>query len=319
MFDGVAVNPLRGIIFDIKWKEDLEWLLRPVTMYYWVNYARFITCLLSLSMASVYDIKTREVPDEIWILFAPISVALTVTSLFLGGWRQEAILSLAISLMVMSALSTALFYIGLFGGADAKALIYLAAAMPEHPNFSPAGLPLGLSAQRLIILPPISTFSNAALIASLSIIGIVLRNLVDLARNKRIFVGLEHERLIAKIGAFLIGYRVDADKVRAKRDHYLPLEEFGKHEDGSIKRKLKIFRRLSWDGDEIGMDVPAGIHGKIWVTPGLPFLLFITVGFITAIFIGDIILLLVGFMLAPGFGENFLGWALMSNAALVFP
>lgn len=266
-------------------------------MYYWINYARLFTCLSSLSVASVYDIKTREVPDKIWILSTPISAALTIMSLLYSSRIQEAVLQLIVVFTIMFTLSMVLFYLGLFGGADAKALIYLAVAMPEQLGLSSIS-PLFKFSMRLVVPPPISTLNNAVLIASLLIIYIILRNLVDLVKNKKIFSGLEHERFAVKICAFLMGYRVDIEKIRAGGHHYFIMEELSEREDGRIERKLKIFKRIYEDEDTSRVKVPVKFHGKIWVTPGLPFLVFITVGFVIAMFIGDIIFLLVDMILA---------------------
>lgn len=271
-------------------------------MYEWFESARVAICLLFLSAASIHDIKSREVPNAIWLFFAPIGLALTLISLALNGWSQTTILAWLVTAAVTVGLSISLFYLGLFGGADAKALMCLAAAMPTQPSIMPIKSllePYVGPYYMLRLPPPISTFNNAVLTASLLVIAISIRNLADLARyGRRMFEGLEKTSLTTKVLTFLTGYRVDSKKLRSGRHHYIILEEFSRGEDGSIKRGLKLLARLniSEEKDE-ETALPAEFNGKIWVTMGLPFIVFITIGFTAAIFIGDLILMLIGSIL----------------------
>ncbi|MEM1581474.1 MAG: A24 family peptidase C-terminal domain-containing protein [Candidatus Bathyarchaeia archaeon] len=262
----------------------------------WLDPLRFAVCLAFLSIASVHDVKTREVPNLIWVVFAPVGLALTLASLALSGWSQTFMLTWLITAAITAGLSTALFYLGLFGGADAKALICLAISMPTHPSMAEIKPALELPAYSALKLPPpISAFNNAVLMASLLAVVIAVRNLIDLAANgRRIFEGLEKERLITKAFALITGFRVDAEKIRSGKHHYILLEEFSRSENGAIKRRLKVLQRLNMEEEsESGSNIPEEFNGKIWVTIGLPFLVFITVGFATAVLAGDIIFWLV--------------------------
>lgn len=270
-------------------------------MFEWLDSARTAICLLFLTAASIHDIKSREVPNSIWAAFAPIGLALTLISLALSGWNQTTILTWLVTAVVTVGLSMALFYLGLFGGADAKALICLAVAMPTQPNITLIKSLLESYAGLHALPLPISTFNNAVLTASLLTIAISLRNIVDLARNgRKIFEGLESAKLMTKAFAFLTGYRVDIEKLRSKKHHYIILEEFVRGENGTIKRRLKVLQRLSiGEENDLEKSIPEDLDGKIWVTMGLPFLTFITAGFIAAIFIGDMIFLLINLILRP--------------------
>lgn len=268
----------------------------PVNAPLLLDLAKTIICLFFLSAASLQDIKSREVSDTIWVIFAPAGLALTLISIALSGWDLWVLFRWVIVIAITSSFSIALFYLGLFGGADSKALICLAVAMPFRPNLPLIELPLR---QNLYVLipPPISSFNNAVTFAALSAVPILIRNLVDYVRSGEIFGGLEHERLFKKILALLTGYRVNADKLRFKKHFYFIMEEFMKCGDGSTVRKLRIFSRLPVDEDSSKEYVPPDFHGKVWVTPGLPFIVFITLGFLTALFIGDIIFMLPNVML----------------------
>lgn len=262
----------------------------------WFNLLRFSVCLLFLSVASIYDVRTREVPNSVWLFFAPIGLILTLISLVLNNWNFLLINICITSIAATIVLSFALFYLDLFGGADAKALICLALSMPVYPSIRLIKPILGSYWQTIPLLPPLSTFNNAVLIASLLIFLIISRNLEDLAKNRmRIFEGIEEERTIIKLLAFITGFRVEASKLRTKKHHYIVLEKFERKENGVIRRRLKVFQRINNSKEEIS--IPEEIDGKIWVTIGLPFIVFITLGFALTIFIGDLIFLLLDLMI----------------------
>lgn len=252
---------------------------------------RLSLCLTFLSIASIYDLKFREVPDLVWIISAPVGLALSIASLVLSGTNQiSEMIVWIMTLIVVSGLSLALFYSGLWGGADAKAMICLAISMPPRLNIEFIKPIFEQRSQNVFPLPiPISTLNNSVLAAALLTAAMSLRNLIDLARSGgRIFEGLEKTSLLKKALAFTTGYRVKAEKLRSGKHHYMIMEEFSMEGDGSFKRNLKILRILGAN-DETKSKIPEGINGKIWVTPALPFLLFMEAGLIITVFLGDII------------------------------
>lgn len=247
-------------------------------------------CLTFLSIASFYDLKFREVPNIIWVISAPIGLTLSVISLALNGSSHFLdTLTWIATLVMISGLSLALFYLGLWGGADAKALICLAVSMPTRLNIGAIKPMLEYSLRNTFSLPaPISTLNNSVLAAALLTVAITLKNLIDLARSGgKIFEGLEGVSFLKKALVFMTGYRVDAEKLRSKRHHYIVMEEFSVESDGSFKRRLKV-RLLSAEND-VESKIPEKICGKIWVTPALPFLLFMEAGLIMTMFLGDVI------------------------------
>lgn len=260
----------------------------PLTL---LDSARTLLCFLFLFLASIYDVKSREVPDKLWVIFGPAGSALTLLSIIIGGWEIWILIMWAIIMAVTSGLSIALFYLGLFGGADSKALICLAATMPLEPSLPIAGV-FPRYAARLQTPPPISTFNNAVLLAALSIVPILARNFIDYLKSGEIFRGLEGESMLKKILALLTGYRVDSEKIRSGKHFYFIIEEFIRRDDGSILRRLKISGRLPGDESMLKESVPPDFHGKVWVTPGLPFMVFMTLGFFIAVFVGDIIIII---------------------------
>jgi Flp pilus assembly protein protease CpaA len=78
-----------------------------------------------LLKASYHDVKTREVPDKLW-LFMLLGLPFTMVDVILAGTMLYALASVAISV----AFALILFYFFKVGGADAKALIVLSIVYP---------------------------------------------------------------------------------------------------------------------------------------------------------------------------------------------
>jgi preflagellin peptidase FlaK len=252
-----------------------------------------------LAYASWSDYKTREVSNRVWAIYAPIAIVLSIAELLLYDSSKLALFGISVGFTV--GLAFLLFYSGAFGGADSKALMCIAFALPFAPVtlFTPI-LAGGLSPISQFIFP-LTIFSNAVLFAAASGIYMILRNLVWHKKNgKKMFTGtLTHESMWKKIVILITGYKVTIAKLKEKW-HVFPMEDVDDGEN-ALQRKLvvipsdegrdKIVERLS-------NAVQAGkIDTYVWATPSLPMLIFITLGLVVALLCGDIVWLLVRFIL----------------------
>ena len=247
--------------------------------------------------ASWSDFKTREVSNRVWLLYAPIALLLSTTEFLL--YEPGRLPFFGLSFGVTAIIAIALFYSGGFGGADSKALMSLALALPFFPTalFMPF-LVAGVSplSQNLF---PLTVFSNAVLFAAASGIYLLIYNIVwHRKAGKKTFEGaLATESIGKKIVTLITGYKVPVATLK-KKWHIYPMEDITEEDGGVLsKRKLVVVPR-----DE-GRDaivarlsgaVDAGkIDANVWATPGLPMLIFVTLGLIVALLFGDIIWLLV--------------------------
>jgi archaeal preflagellin peptidase FlaK len=259
--------------------------------------AKVTLSLAFLIYASWSDYKTREVSNRVWMFFAPIALALSLTELLLYDLQRLPWFGISFGLITVFALL--LFYAGGFGGADSKALICIALALPFFPEklFTPV-FTEGISplAQNIF---PFTIFSNSILVAVASVIVVLLINVKRrLTTSEKIFEGtLSAESLGKKILVLMTGYKVPLAKLHDKW-HVYPLEDV---EEGNgetvLKRKLVIMPKDEGRQEiveRLSQAVEAGrIDAYVLATPGLPMLIFITVGLIIGLFLGDIVWLLI--------------------------
>lgn len=217
------------------------------------NIIGVMLALTMLIIGSIIDIWKREIHDYYWIGFGVIGVLL----IFINSDIWSYLLNIGIALII-APFVIFIWRIGLFGGADAFALIALAVIAPmttisENP------------------VTPFTTLSNAAVLFIIPFIINITRNLISIIRHENIFQGFEEKKL-KKICAMLIGYR-------AKNPKFCFSIE--KMENG--KKKLNLIMHHA--EKEEYCTTP-----NTWITPGIPYLLLITGGFILQILFGDIIL-----------------------------
>ena len=261
--------------------------------------AKVTLSLAFLFYASWSDYKTREVSNRVWVLFAPSALLLSITELLL--YEPSKLPFFGLSFGITTAIAFVLFYSGGFGGADSKALMCVALALPFAPQtlFAPV-LAAGVSplSQNLF---PFTIFSNAVLFAAATGIYMLLYNVIwHRKTGKKTFEGtLATESIGKKIVALITGYKVSVAKLKAKW-HIYPMEDI-EEENGEnpVKRKLIVMPKD--EGRDaivarLSKAVDAGkIDADVWATPGLPMLIFITIGLIIALLFGDIVWILVSF------------------------
>lgn len=259
--------------------------------------ARVLFCLAFFVYASWSDLKKREVSNIVWVILAPIAFTLTFVQFF--AFAPHLLNTFVLSFALTSAFSVVLFYGGAYGGADAKALICLALALPTYPTaFSPFPL---FTFQPLF---PLTVFCNAVLLAVLSVFYSIARNYVWKFRTgKKFFEGFENESFGRKILTFLCGYKVGIKQLE-KTEHSYPLEDVRTTETGETERRLLVFPKDDERMEIVDRISKAAQQGKlpkeIWITPGLPMLIFITVGLIVALFFGDILWAILSLALRHG-------------------
>jgi len=249
----------------------------------WIEAARILISLIFLIYSSWHDMRKREVSNKVWLLFAPIGLCLSLLHISSTVDRSFPIL-MAASVTIMTGVSFAFFYLGLFGGADAKALICLSVAMPVPPSFPRSYL------DPILPIFPLSVLVNSVFASSTLVIGILVYNVSQYPRvGGGFFEGLEDESSLRKLLLFLTGIKVNP--VSIKDDyHFIPLETISEV-DGSVIHHLSLFPQINDERlQDIGSlrDFSGKVRDRVWVTPSIPFIVFVTVGFSVTLFLGDV-------------------------------
>lgn len=217
-----------------------------------LNEIRIVLALGMLFAATLIDIRKREINDILWIGFGGVAVLL----FFLSGDLWHTFTILAISLIIVP-IALLIWRMGVFGGADALCLIVLSALAP-------------MMTWSVSTITPFTTLTNAALLSIIPIFVNIIRNLIALSKKEDIFKGIDASKM-NKAVAFCIGYR-------AKNSKYnFSIEKI----EGTSKKLDFSFKHAENTSFSTASDT--------WVTPGIPYILYITGGFIVQILYGDII------------------------------
>ncbi|MEM2103937.1 MAG: A24 family peptidase C-terminal domain-containing protein [Candidatus Bathyarchaeia archaeon] len=263
-----------------------------------IEAARVCISLFFFLVASWSDYKTREVSNRVWIVFAPPALVLTFVELFLFDFSAFALFGLCFGLT--TAVALILFYVGGFGGADAKALMCLALALPFYPRMLLAPLS-GEVSPFMRWFFPLAVFSNSVVLAALSAVYLLLHNFFWLWKKGGVLFegGQKDESFGKKILVLATGYKVSFAKVK-ERWYLYPMEDVERTENG-LKRKLVVLPKDEGRNGIIKRLEEAAISGeigeKVWASPGLPMLIFLTAGLLIALFYGDMVWSLIRFLL----------------------
>lgn len=217
-----------------------------------------------LVLASYFDLRSREVQDKFWIPFVAIGSALTAYDFYVGtpGFN---LIELALAIGLTSVLAWGVYFLHLYGGADAKAISTLSVIFPIYETSS------------LHRLGALATLTNSILLTALLPVVFMTLNLVKLYKGDDIFQGFEEESRLAKFKATFLGLRK---------------KEAGKY-DFPMEMSAEGRRRFHFSLGKIDEDFATG--KDVWVTPGIPLLVFVLLGFIITLGYGDILFLIVSF------------------------
>ncbi|NIP31085.1 MAG: hypothetical protein GTN59_11135 [Candidatus Dadabacteria bacterium] len=220
---------------------------------------RLFTGILILVYASYTDIKTRRASNILWLIMGSIGAILLLVQYLIIGFEN---LIYLIFIPVMIGLVYLLFQLRLiFGGADAKALMAIAILVPiepiinQFPIWKETPMPFSWS-----------IFANSIIIFLFIPISLLVFNLI---------------KGNLKFPYALLGYKMNINNARDK--FVWPLEQFI---DG--KRKF-VYMPKDFDVSEEYDEFEKHNINEIWVTPKIPFMIPLLIGYIFAFIFGDIL------------------------------
>jgi preflagellin peptidase FlaK len=165
----------------------------------------------------------------------------------------------------------------LHGGADAKAMMAIAILIPFYPYFSEFPI-LRFASDR--VADAMELFFPFAFLVLMNSVFFIIWVLLG-------FIVFNATRGDFGFPEMLLGYRMDIDEVEKK--FVWPMERIVEGE-----RVMILFPRKTDDESLIKlkeMDVK-----RIWITPKIPFIVFITAGFVISVFLGNVFAAMMGLL-----------------------
>lgn len=222
---------------------------------------KFLVLFVALALASFQDVRTREIEDKIWLVAGAIGAALTVLEAVTVPGFQLVLALVSIGLTALVAFG--IYFLGLYGGADAKALLVIAVTVPLVPVVTFAASPFF----------PMTVLGNALLFSLILVPACFVYNVVWKAtKGKPLFGGI-YAKALTKFGALFTGIKVKPKT--AKLVHFNVLEVYAPE----APTTLRLFSKVS-DEDEVKVINDEAEY--VWVTPAIPMIVFFLAGFILA-------------------------------------
>lgn len=242
---------------------------------------KLAACLPFLLYSSYSDLKTRRVSNRVWKLMLLSLSAFVLYEAVLGGTSY--VLRLLFSFFFIFALTYLLFRLKAFGGADAKSLIVLSILVPVYPALELLGQNFPLLGVPPHGLFSLTVFENALLLTSIVPLGIFCYNLLHFSPV-----------MLKKPFYMLVAYRVNIGELRLllEKGKRIRLIERFEFDNG------KLIPHFTGNGIVLNPNALSRLEAHaskglmesfIWVTPGLPFMVPISTGFLTAVVLGDLV------------------------------
>ncbi len=244
-----------------------------------------------LTLASYLDWEKREIDDGIWIVLGSGGGFLTLVELIYEVNLGRYVMT-ALSISLAFVIGYLIYYAGLTGGADFKAIWAIGLTFPRYPS-------------NTLLQPPLPTYPafvlsvlDDTLILTLLIVllYLVTKNSSLILRGEKIF--LYDIPLWRKIALFLTATRVRVEETDWKKN--FPLEKVDYSRDPP-KVEIRLYTNVHEEVDEESLmkGVEKGILGeKVWASPGIPLIIFITLGTLASIAFGDFLLKLIFVLLS---------------------
>ncbi len=141
-----------------------------------LNHLRIIAAIAMLGYASYTDVAKREISDYVWVIFGALAIVL----LIFEPQIYDGLINVGVSLIV-APIVLIIWRLGIFGGADAFAIIVLALLVPQITMTDNT-------------VTPFTTLTNAVIISIIPFFVNVSRNLIAIAKKDDIFEGFSETR-----------------------------------------------------------------------------------------------------------------------------
>lgn len=240
---------------------------------------KIIFCTPFLLYSCYSDIKTRRVSDYVWLAMLAGGAFFILYELSKLGSLHLLRLFISAGLMFVflylySHIST-FFHIREMGGADQKLLLVLSIIFPVYPMFQVVNLVFPLNMPMNFFA--LSVLGDALVAAIILPVGFAVYNLTKMGMHidKPLYIFLGYKTRISELAGKRVWICQDFDEKNGKiKTLYL------RSGIENNEKTLAKFEKLL----EKGL-----IKDEVWVTPKVPFMIPLTIGFLVAVFFGDFI------------------------------
>lgn len=242
---------------------------------------KLAACLPFLFYSSYLDLKTRRVPNHVWKLMLLSLSGFLLYEIISGG--TIFLFQLVFSFFSSFLMAYLLFRIRVLGGADAKALIVIGTLFPTYPVLEFYGFDFPLLGVPQAGVFTFTVLENAFLLTAIVPLGLLCYNLLHFTPD-----------MLKKPLFMFFAYRIEIKSLRKllEKGKHIRLAERFELNNGKLNSLFagrgiiinhNILSRLEAHKEKGLLD------SVVWVTPGLPFMVPLTVSFVLAIILGDLI------------------------------
>lgn len=244
-----------------------------------IDIIRFSASTIMLVVASYLDLKYREISDLLWLIFGVLGLVLNGYEFYINSLPYTNFL---VSILIIIIIGFVINYFQLLGEADILAFVTLTFLNPRHVN---------LSTFNFYVAPLIfslTLFSNSILLSSSSVIINAIQNLMKYFQDKTIFDGRKYS-LTEKILLFFTSNKKTFSDIKGPPFDY-PVEYF---HDGEKKLMIRVGLQDDDSAQRIFNEFRSKDVKVVWVSSTLPFILFITAGYLATFMLGDLMFLIL--------------------------
>lgn len=272
-----------------------------------LNYLALFIIILLLTIATIKDIKYREVEDWVWVLTLIVGSILHVSQIIIilldNGDITNYLIPFFVNVIIAFFISFLLFFLGIWGGADAFALFSIVYSFPLSINIPLIHLEIARLQTIAEFIPiPFDIFMNSYILLIPVPFILLFKNMLTFI-NKRDLYDFKDVNLIKRIQLLISGYPFSVEKlsslIKDRPWHYDIIEELNEEgkwikpvqyllddPDKDIQRKLDTISDAHKDNKEY-----------LWVSPSIPYLAALDISFIVTILFKNIIFAILLFLL----------------------
>jgi preflagellin peptidase FlaK len=238
-----------------------------------VDLARLSVTTVLLSYSSWSDYRRREVEDWVWGVFLIAAVCLDAGQVM---DPNADLVGLGASVVLQCSLFVGLYWLGVFGGADAKSLICLSVMFPTLP----LGVPM-LAGPDIALVLPLSTFVNAVLLSLSYVLLNLAQNIRLIAKGRNWTKDDDGVSPLKSIASFVVLRKMKLSEFIRSR-HAFQFATF-RLQDARLSSIIQGADRLpAWEGYSLDDD------RFVFVQPLIPLQVFVLAGFVTSYLVGTL-------------------------------